>query len=383
MTERLFDVDSHLTEFTATVISCDERADGNFELLLDCTAFFYEGGGQASDRGYINDAKVLDVIETQDDIKHIVDKPLKIGNKVQGKIDWERRFDFMQQHSAEHILSGLANKLYSCENVGFHLSEEIVTFDFDKYLTEAQINDLERLANEKVFQNVSFNCYYPDSETLKELKYRSKKEIEGKIRIVEIENTDACACCAPHVNTSGEIGIIKLLSSERLRGGIRIELKAGRRALLDYNEKQENIHKISNLLCVKQCDTAAAVDRLLEQNNRLKFENTGLKREKIAERINNFEACEEETFLFEDGLEIKELQFFADSLYKKAGGIRGVFSPSENGFCFAICGEAQKLDAFFMNFKNEFNVKGGGRNGMVQGTVLCSDFEKIKLFLIK
>ncbi|MEE1074620.1 MAG: alanyl-tRNA editing protein [Acutalibacteraceae bacterium] len=234
MTEKLYDIDSHLKEFTATVIDSYQKADG-YVTVLDRTAFFPEGGGQASDIGYINDAEVYDVRIQDGIIYHYTTKPFKKGETVLGKLDFERRFDFMQQHSAEHIVSGIAHKYYACENVGFHLGEDIVTLDFDKSLTREDILRIEALSNEAVFKNVGIKAYYPDSEAIKAIEYRSKKEIEGAVRIVEIEGVDSCACCAPHVNFSGEIGLIKLLGFERLRGGVRIELKAGRRALEDYN----------------------------------------------------------------------------------------------------------------------------------------------------
>ena len=161
MTEKLYDKDSYLKEFTASVLEC-EKSDETWVVVLDKTAFFPEAGGQKSDRGSLDEAQVLDVQIENEIIKHFTDKPLEVGNVVKGEIDFERRFDFMQQHSAEHIVSGVAHSLYGCENVGFHLSEEIVTLDFDKPLSEDEVLKIEEIANQKVFKNVSFKCYYPD-----------------------------------------------------------------------------------------------------------------------------------------------------------------------------------------------------------------------------
>lgn len=368
MTKKLYDVDSHSTKFEATVIDSYPLDDG-FVTILDQTAFFPEGGGQASDIGFIDEAKVYDVQIKDEIIYHYTTNQFQKGDKVNGKIDFERRFDFMQQHSGEHIVSGVAHSLYGCENVGFHLGIDIVTLDFDKPLTKEQILKIETLANEAVFKNVKFNTYYPDEQTLSTLNYRSKKELEGAVRIVEIENTDVCACCAPHVNTAAEIGIIKLLDSEKLRGGVRIEMKCGKRALEDYNEKYDNVRKISSLLAIKQNEVAKGVERLLDTISDQKFKITGLKKQIIDSKVLNFENNLEKTCVFESDLEIKELQIYADALYKNYGGIRAVLSESENGFSFAICGESDSLDEFFKKFKTEFTVKGGGRNGMVQGTV--------------
>ena len=373
MTEKLYDIDSHLKEFTATVIDSYQKADG-YVTVLDRTAFFPEGGGQASDIGYINDAEIYDVRIQDGIIYHYTIKPLKKGEIVLGKLDFERRFDFMQQHSAEHIVSGIAHKYYACENVGFHLGEDIVTLDFDKSLTREDILRIEALSNEAVFKNVGIKAYYPDSEALKAIEYRSKKEIEGAVRIVEIEGVDSCACCAPHVNFSGEIGLIKLLGTEKLRGGVRIELKAGRRALADYNEKYLNVSKISSALCVKQNETADAVERLQKQLSDIKFELTGVKKQILLSKVESFVSERCVTALFEEALEIKDLQYLADALYKKAGGVRAVFSPISDGFSFAICGDEAKLSEFFKAFKKSFSVRGGG---MVQGTVVTAKDELI------
>lgn len=381
MTEKLYDKDSHKVEFSAQVLSCKENC-GIFEIELDKTAFFPEGGGQPSDRGVLSDTSVFDVREIDGKIIHFCDKPLEVGSTVLGAIDFKRRFDFMQQHSGEHIISGVAHSLYGCENVGFHLSEEIVTLDFDKPLSKLELSKIEELSNRVVFENVEFLTYYPEKEKLQTLKYRSKKELIGAIRIVEIKGVDMCACCAPHVRFSGEIGLIKLLSTEKLRGGVRIVIKCGKRALEDYKVKYENTSEISNLLCVKQEECATAVKRLYEQNNAFRFEIAGLKRQILTEKIENYNPKTQISALFEDGLELKDLQFFADILYKKFGGIKAVFSVCEEGLRFAICGEETHLAKFFAEFKAEFSVKGGGRGPMVQGTVMANPRE-IKNFFEK
>ena len=379
MTEKLYDIDSNLKEFTANVISCEKKGE-NFVVLLDRTAFFPEAGGQGCDKGYIDNSAVLDVQIKDEIISHVVDKPLTVGTTVNCKLDWERRFDFMQQHSGEHIISGIANRLYGCENVGFHLSEDIVTLDFDIPLTKEQILKVEALANEAVFANKAINTYYPDEKTLETLNYRSKKELEGDIRIVEIEDTDICACCAPHVKLTGEIGLIKMLACEKLRGGIRIEIKCGRRALFDYNERFSNTAKIGDMLSVKYNETAEAVEKHLNNFNDIKGQITFLKKRVIEEKAKSFNPESEITAEFEDGLDIKELQLYSDALFKKAEGIRAVLSKNENGFGFAICGDAQKLDELFAKFKSSFQVRGGGRNGMVQGTVIASKQELDEFF---
>jgi len=380
MTVKLYDEDSFTREFSATVIDSYPKADGYFT-ILDQTAFFPEGGGQGSDTGYINDIRVYDVQIKDGIIYHYTTKPFEKGERVIGKIDFERRFDFMQQHSAEHIVSGIAHKLYGCENVGFHLGEDIVTFDFDKMLSTEQISKLEAMANDVVFENKAIRTYYPDKETLQNLSYRSKKELDGAIRIVEIEDTDMCACCAPHVNSTGQIGAIKLLSSEKLRGGVRIELKAGKRALNDYIVKHRNAVKISNLLCIKPHETAESVQKLTEQIAELKYKLNGYKRQALEKKTQEFYTDAAVTAVFEEELEMKEIQMYADALYKKCEGVRAVFSGYDESYSFAVCGEEKVLKEVLEKFKACFTVKGGGRGTMVQGTVTASK-QKIEDFFL-
>lgn len=368
MTEKLYDKDSHINEFSAKVLSC-EKSGENYAVTLNKTAFFPEGGGQESDRGSIGEAAVLDVQIIDNEIIHYADRPLEVGNEYDCRLNWERRFRNMQNHSGEHIVSGLVHKLYGLNNVGFHLGSEM-TVDFDGFLSREQLLEIERLANQAVWENVPIRAYYPDDNELKKLDYRSKLELTENVRIVDIEGYDLCACCAPHVKRTGEIGLIKILDSFKNKGGVRIFIKCGIDALKDYNDKYSNVQRISNLLSVKQNEAAAAVDRLSDENRELKFEISNLKKRLITEKAKNFAPESEKTAVFEDNLDIKELQLFADALYKKIGGIRGVFSGEDGNLSFAICGEEAALDLFFKSFKERFSVRGGGRNGMVQGTVI-------------
>ena len=373
MTEKLYDKDSHLKEFSATVLSC-EKSGENYSVILDKTAFFPEGGGQESDRGNIGEAAVLDVRIVSGEIIHCTDRPLNIGEEYACNLNWDRRFRNMQNHSGEHIVSGIVHRLYGLNNVGFHLGAEM-TVDFDGAISREQLLEVERLANKAVFQNVPIRAYYPDEKELKALDYRSKLELTENVRIVDIKGYDLCACCAPHVKKTGEIGLIKILDSFKNKGGVRIFIKCGIDALDDYNDKYLNVQKISNLLSVKQYEAALAVDRLSDENRELKFEIASLKKRLIAEKTKSFVPESDKTAVFEEGLDIKELQLFADSLYKKSGGIRGVFSGEECNYSFAICGEETALDLFFKEFKENLNAKGGGRNGMVQGTVAADKNE--------
>lgn len=376
MTEKLYEIDAYISCFEASVIDCIED-NNRYKIALDKTAFFPEGGGQAADIGTLDNAKVFDVQIENDVVYHYADMPLDIGSEVQGKIDFERRFNFMQNHTGEHIVSGIAHKLFGVNNVGFHLGEELVTIDFDKELTREQLDKVEYLANQKVWQNLPVKAYYPNDAELKNIDYRSKKEIDGAVRLVEIKDTDICACCVPHVNFTGEIGVIKLLDTEKMRGGIRIILKCGHFALLDYQNKFKNIASIGSLLSAKQESAFEAVLKLEEKCTVANQKITELKK-KIAD-ITVTTATKDDNCVFVDDCDVKDLQLLADKLHKKFYGIRAAFSGNGDGFAFAICGEENEVQDLFAKFKSQFTVRGGGRGGMVQGTVQATQ-ENINLF---
>lgn len=375
-TVRLFDEDSYLRDFTANVVLCEPFGE-NWAVVLDKTAFFPEAGGQPSDRGTLDNAAVLDVqIDSDGVITHICDGPVS-ESSVCGNIDFDRRFIFMQNHTGEHIVSGIVNSLYGLDNIGFHLSDEgYVTLDFNGDLTRTQLDDIEMRANRILWRGAPIRAYYPSDEELGVLRYRSKKELEGRVRIVTIEGCDVCACCAPHLRDAASVGIIKLLDTEKMHGGTRIVMKCGEWALGDYRSKYKNVARISAVTSAKQEDTAAAVERMYGQLSEEKQRISALKRRLIAEMV---KTCDpDKGAVFEDELDIKELQLFADGLFKTYGGIRGVFSPSGEGYAFAICGKPDVLDRFFADFRAKFAVRGGGRGGMVQGTV-NAQIDDIKL----
>ena len=310
------------------------------------------------------------------EILHFADKPLSVGQAYDCKLDFDFRFRNMQNHSGEHIISGIVHRLYGFNNVGFHLGAEM-TMDFDGELTRRQLDEIEDLANKAVYENLPVKAYYPTDEELKSLDYRSKLDLKENVRIVEIKGVDVCACCAPHVKSTGEIGIIKILDFEKYKGGVRLLVKCGMDALRDYREKYKNVLEISNLLSAKQPEVSLSVVKLNEQLSAEKAAAAALKRRLIAEKAAGFAPDTDKTAVFENGLDIKELQLLADALCKKAGGIRGAFSGADGAFSFAICGEETALGDFFAEFKAAFNTRGGGRNGIRQGTV-CADRAEIE-----
>lgn len=364
MTEKLYDADSHIFEFNATVVSC-EKCGGGYAVILDRTAFFPEGGGQPSDRGYIDGAAVSDV-KLSEEIVHFTDRPLEAGAQVKGVIDRERRLDFMCQHSAEHIVSGIVHERFGFENVGFHLSEETVTLDFNGMLSEKQIAEIELEANRRVRRNVKFKAYYPSAEELERLVYRSKKEINGAVRIVEIEDTDRCACCAPHVKQAAEIGVIYLEAEGKMRGGIRLALKAGERAVSAHRKAADALGGIGALLSARSGGERAAVEKMLAALEEEKRKTAAAERQLVRLTAESIPDGKRAVFTELSGDAALQL---ADLLFKRSGGIETVFSPSGGGFKFVACGNEKELSEEFEKFKAVFPVRGGGRDGLRRGSV--------------
>ena len=373
MTSKLYDRDSHLSVFSAALLSCAPADEGRFVLLLDQTAFFPEGGGQLADTGTLTagdlSVRVLDVQETPEGILHFTDGPLPAG-PVTGAIDWEQRFGRMQCHSGEHIVSGLAHSKFGCTNVGFHMGEDAVILDFDKELTPEQLQELENEANRVIWANRAITAEYPDPAVLETLDYRSKLELTENVRIVTIEGVDVCACCAPHVNFTGEIGLVKLLSWMRHRGGIRIWMAAGAMALRDYQAKHESVAAISAALSVKQPEVAQGVDRLKQVLADTEFALTGAKRALAAEKIKALPATDGNLCLFEEGLDPNTLRSLVNAGMEKCGGICAAFTGSdESGYRFVMGSRTVDLRAESKTICGALGGKGGGQPSMIQGSV--------------
>lgn len=368
MTEKLYDYDSYLKKFCAKVVSCEKQEDGTYCVVLDKTAFFPEEGGQCCDTGTLGDANVLFVsIDKENVITHITDKAL--SGEVTGEIDFEKRFRNMQNHTGEHILSGIIYRKYGFNNVGFHLGEAEVTMDVDGVLTREQADEIELIANKVVYDNVSVVGYYPEKEVLKTLEYRSKKEIDGDIRIVTVEGVDDCACCAPHVKSTGEIGVIKILSSAKMRGGTRLSIKCGLDAFIDYSEKCKSAYAISTLLKTPQNEIATAVNNLFEDNKALKYKIGQLKRESILIRAENIEKTSGNLCIFEEDLSGDDLRFLANAVKEKCGGICAVLSGNDvNGYTYCLASDSVDLKEKSSEINSALNGRGGGSKVMIFGS---------------
>lgn len=367
-TEKLYDPDSHLYDFSATVIDCRKNFD-KYEIILDKTAFFPEGGGQLADTGNIASANITDVQINNGIITHFSDSPVDVGTTVECQIDAPKRFRRMQNHSGEHIVSGIVHNLFGYDNVGFHLGDD-VTIDFNGELSDEQLTKVEKLANEAIYKNVRFICEYPDEETLKTLNYRSKLDLTEDVRIVTIEGYDVCACCAPHVKTSGEIGIIKILDHHRHRGGIRIHLLCGFDALEDYGTKYRNLYAVANALCSKQNETAQAFEKYTAEHNELKAEIAALKRELTKLKAASLNSTDDCVLIFENDLPMNDLRRLVLKGAEKAEKLCAGFSGNDNsGYNFAVASQKLDLRNYSKDITSALNGKGGGSSELIQGSV--------------
>ena len=380
MTKRLYYEDAYCREFDARVTGCREGKRG-WEVTLDQTAFYPEGGGQPADEGTMGEAKVLDVKEGGEEVVHLCDRPLEPGSTVHGTLDWDRRFRFMQQHSGEHIFSGIVHRIFGYDNIGFHMGKDCVTVDFSGMLSEEDIAQVERAANEAVLADLEILEDYPSREELGGLDYRSKKELEGQVRIITIPGSDVCACCGTHVKRTGQIGPIKAVASEHYKTGIRISLQIGWKALEDYEEKHRNIKEISALLSAPPQETAEAVRKLQEQLQELKAANVALKQKQLDRLVEEVPEGTGRVIRFVEDLNPVEVRMLADRLAQKADFV-AVFSGNDGeGYKYVMCSASMDVAALGKKFNEALNGRGGGRNPMVQGSVMA-ERAKIEEFLL-
>mgnify|MGYP004493133273 FL=1 len=367
-TQRLYENDAYCREFTARVVSCDPAENG-FAVVLDKTAFFPEGGGQAADTGALNGVAVRDVQLRGDTVIHITAAPLPVGETVTGAIDWEQRFARMQKHTGEHIVSGLIWRRYGLHNVGFHLGSEDVTLDLDGELTRQQLDEIETLANRAVWENRAVRAWFPTPQEQETLEYRSKKAVEGPLRIVEIEGIDRCACCAPHVAHTGEIGAIRLLEFLRYKGGIRMHMQCGLDALLDSRMHFHEVTAAAARLSVKPTELTGAVERLLAQRDELSRQ-LRLERSRAAAAYAQTAALDEASPLFLPGEpDNAVMRQVLEILLARGVCPAGVFVGEDTGgYRFAAMG-GDDLPGIARRMKEQLNSRGGGSKEIIQGQV--------------
>ena len=380
-TEKLYYTDPFITEFPATVLSCEAGKNG-FQVVLDRTAFYPEGGGQPADHGVIGGVNVTDVHEKDGVIFHTCDKTVEIGQTVTGRIDWARRFDHMQQHSGEHIISGILCHDYHCDNVGFHLGADMVTIDYNADISWEQALDAERKANEVIWADREVEIDYPSPEELAALDYRSKKELTGKVRIVTFPEADCCACCGTHVFRAGQVGLIKVLSCQKFREGVRMEILCGKRALDYLGRTYDQAKAIGQQLSVKPQDTLAAVERLEAELSAAKLRMAHLE-ETVFESIAKENEDRGDVVLFQPPMKGDSVRKLADSVAKRCGGLAAVFAGENGQYAYSLVrADGADIAPLVKELNKALNGRGGGRGGFAQGSVQ-TDRAAIEVFFSK
>ena len=373
-TRKLYYEDSHITAFTATVLSCEQARSG-WEVVLDATAFYPEGGGQAADTGTINGVAVLDTRERDETVVHLCREPLEVGAAAEGRIHWEDRFHRMQQHSGEHIVSGIINRRYGYHNVGFHMGSDIITIDFDGIIPAEDLPSIEAEANSAVWQNLAVKCWYPSQEELPSVFYRTKRALPWPVRIVQVPGFDSCACCGTHVKATGEIGLIKLFTVMGFRGGTRMEMSCGSSALKLLNEAYEQNRQVSQAFSAKIQETGAAARRMNEVEAQLKYQVVGLQK-KIFSAIAESCAGKGDILHFEADLDNTAVRDLADAIAEVSGGTAAVFSGSdENGYAFCLVTREGDLRQLGKEMTNALKGRGGGKPVFQQGRVQAKKAE--------
>ncbi len=363
-------------EFTAVVTSCEAVKNG-YAVTLDRTAFYPEGGGQPADHGTLGGVRVLDAQEKDGEVVHLCDAPLAAGAEVRGRLDWARRFDHMQQHSGEHILSGMLCGTFRCDNVGFHMGAEAVTIDYNADISWEQALEVERRANEYIWEDHPVHIWYPTAEELAALPYRSKKELTGAVRLTEFPGADLCACCGTHVASSGQVGLVKLTGWQKFRDGVRLELLCGQRAA-DYLARcWEQSRAAGQALSVKPTDLSPAVSRLQSELTALREKAARLEEQSFAHMAAQYEGAGD-VLLITEPLEGDGVRRLCDAVAKSAGGRCAVFSGADGGYRYALIAQ-EDITPLVKAMNAALSGRGGGRNGFAQGSAACTA-EEIRAF---
>lgn len=392
MTEtiKLYDRDAYATEFEADIISCEPNKadDKQFDIILNQTLFFPEEGGQSPDMGILGGYRVVDVQIKNGVITHTVDTSagdccevekkaeLAAGVHVQGKIDWQHRFYNMQQHSGEHIFSGIVHSRFGFENVGFHLSDSVVTMDFSGVISPEDIAEVEHEVNVAISKNIPIEVTYPSRDELAQLEYRSKIEIEGQVRIVTVPGYDVCACCAPHVKRTGEIGMLKVMNYQNYKGGVRVSILCGFRALEAFRQKCDIISELMGIFTTNQEAIVDNVIKLKAVNQSLKSELGTAKAALLDYKVAELPTDTDNAVLFECGIDTNAARNCVNALVEKYSGFSAFFMGNdEEGYSFIIGSKNADCNTVAAALRNKLGARGGGKPVMVQGSVKAAKSE--------
>ena len=375
--KKLYYADSHLKDFSAVVTGCEE-VKGGWAVTLDATAFYPTGGGQECDLGILGGANVLDVREQGESIVHLCDTPLEVGEEVTGTIDWERRFDHMQQHSGEHLVMGQIYQKFGYHNVGFHMGGHLVTIDLDGPVTWEDLMEIERRTNQIICRNIPVKTWYPSPEELPNVKYRTKKQLPWPVRIVEFGGEDVCACCGTHVKSTGEIGLVKFVSCVKFKEGVRIEMASGRRATELYQQIFEQNRQVSQTFSAKILETGSAARKFNDMLTQEKYRAIGLQR-KIFGAIAQSYAGRERAVHFEADLQPGQVRELADAIAEKTDTAIVYSGCDATGYSICILSKTQDTRALGKEVNAALNGRGGGKPGAFQGSLKATK-EQIEAF---
>ena len=370
---KLYYDSEYIKEFEAQVLSCQEGKKG-WEITLSATAFYPEGGGQPADTGLLGNVRVTDVHEKDGQVVHYTDGPLPVGEMVRGVIDWDRRFQHMQEHSGEHLVSGLIHQRYGYDNVGFHMGTDEVTIDFNGVLEWGDLMAIEEKANGMIWENLEISAVYPEKDELDAMEYRSKKELTGAVRIVSIPGGDVCACCGTHVERTGEIGLVKFLSMIHYKGGVRISLLCGKRAVEDYERKRDQVQKISVLLSARPGEISRAVEKLKEDEAKLQEKLVAAYDKLIASEVRDIKEGDGDIFILEPDFEAIQLRHLVNRLLeeKKGRTVLALGGAAEGSFLYVLGSRDGDMRRLSRELNGLLNGRGGGSAQMAQGTFFAT-----------
>ena len=372
--KKLYYDSPYIIEFEATVVSCEKGKKG-YEVVLDQTAFYPEGGGQPTDTGVLGGVKVLEVHEKGGTVTHYLEDALETGAKVTGVIDWDNRFIHMQEHSGEHLVSGLIHARFGYDNVGFHMGADEVTIDFNGLIEWDELMEIEKKANEIIWDNREIYADFPPKEELEALDYRSKKELTGDVRIVKIPGGDVCACCGTHVKRTGEIGLVKFLSMIHYKGGVRISLLCGKRAMADYEKKREEVQKISVMLSAKPAEISGAVEKLKSEISRLQEKLSECYKGMIEQKVAEMKVSDADVYVIEKEFGAQHLRQMVNRILeeKKGKTVLALSGNKDGGFVYIMGSQSEDMRLLSRELNGKLSGRGGGSTQMAQGTFFADE----------
>ena len=380
-TNCLYDKFPYETEFDGTILAVtpSQKHEGCYEVVLDQTLFFPEQGGQTPDQGQLvvshgmrpqTEMNVLDVQIRDGVIYHLVDTPVEVEDYVHGKFDWDYRFSNMQQHTGEHMFSGIVHSTFGYNNVGFHLSDSVVTMDFDGVLTAEELTEVETRVNQVIADDLLLEIAFPTPQMLETMEYRSKKELEGPVRIVTIPGVDVCACCAPHVKRTGEVGILKIMQVQNYKGGVRISMLCGFRALDAFRTKLVTVENMMTLLSSSEEELGSHIKRMQADNQNLAYRLRKTQEKLLLQQVKSLDPTAEHVVLFAESCDTKAMRDVVNHMTEEHDGYCGVFSGDDkDGYCFIIASKTKDCREEAAYLRQQFDAKGGGGAQMIQGSI--------------